>query len=85
MSKEHLRIRLAACLVLLGLVVEALTLRWSHPTAFFVYAGLGLLLWGLGALIFLSSLLGGDSAHHEATPPSAKPVTTPSDEKSPAP
>ncbi len=83
MSKEHLRTRIAACLVLLGLVVEALTLRWSHPTAFFVYAGLGLLLWGLGAIIFLYSLLGGGSAHPETPAAHGKSEPPPSDGKSP--
>jgi len=52
MNTELSRIRLAAALVLLGLLVERLTLQWSHPTAFFVYAGVGLLLLGVGVLLF---------------------------------
>lgn len=63
MNKELVRIRLAAALVLCGLLTEGLTLRWSHPTAFFVYSGVGTLLLGIGVLLFLSSLLSGGSTH----------------------
>jgi hypothetical protein len=80
MNTELSRIRLAAALVLLGLLVERLTLQWSHPTAFFVYAGVGLLLLGVGVLLFLTTLLGGASAHTSSSQDTAKPATS-SDEK----
>lgn len=59
MISEHARIRFAAALVFLGLGVEGFTLHWSHPTAFFLFAGVGGLLLGVGVLTFLSTLLGG--------------------------
>jgi uncharacterized membrane protein len=59
MTKDSQRIRIASALVFVGLGVEGLTLRWSHPTAFFVFAGIGGLLLLLGVLVFLSTLLGG--------------------------
>ena len=59
MTKGSQRIRIASALVFVGLGVEGFTLRWSHPTAFFVFAGIGGLLLLLGVLVFLSTLLGG--------------------------
>ena len=59
MIKDSQRIRIASSLVFVGLGVEGFTLRWSHPTAFFVFAGIGGLLLLLGLLVFLSTLLGG--------------------------
>ncbi|MBL9041474.1 MAG: hypothetical protein JNM83_07725 [Myxococcales bacterium] len=59
MTKDSQRIRIASALVFVGLGVEGFTLRWSHPTAFFVFAGIGGLLLLLGVLVFLSTLLGG--------------------------
>ena len=59
MIKDSQRIRIASSLVFVGLGVEGFTLRWSHPTAFFVFAGIGGLLLLLGVLVFLSTLLGG--------------------------
>ena len=71
MNAEQKRIRIAAVLVLFGLLVEGLTLHWSHPTAFFVYAGLGGLLLLFGVLLFLSTLLGGATSHPASPDPAA--------------
>ena len=51
------RLRLAAELVLLGLVVEGLTLAWHHPLSFIVFMGLGGLLLAAGIIVFLLSLV----------------------------
>jgi hypothetical protein len=52
------RIRIAAALVIVGLAIELISLRWAHPTAFIVFAaGTGACV-GLGVLVFLSVLLG---------------------------
>lgn len=51
------RVRAAAVQVTLGLGVEVATLRWSHPTAFLVFAGLGGLLLLSGMLTLLVGLL----------------------------
>ncbi len=50
------RLRLAGLLVSLGLIVEAVTLFWSHPTAFLVFLGLGGLLVGAGVLLYLFAI-----------------------------
>ena len=51
------RLRLAASLVLAGLLVELITLFWSHPTTFLVFLILGGSLIFLGVLVYLLSLL----------------------------
>ena len=57
------RIRLSAILVIIGLVVEATTFIWAHPTAFLAFAFVGCAFMGLGMLIFLYSLVSADRHH----------------------
>ncbi len=67
MSKIESRIRTSGCLVLLGLLVEAISLLWSHPTAFllFVFVGGGLIAFGVA--MYLYSLVSLPSAPEEVT------------------
>jgi hypothetical protein len=51
------RVRISAALVSLGLIVELTALRWAHPTAFLVFALVGMPLVGTGIVIFLYSLV----------------------------
>ena len=51
------RIRVAALLTLLGLVVEAVTLNILHPLSFIVFASLGVALILLGLVLYLLALL----------------------------
>lgn len=53
------RLRISGILVIIGLLVEALSLVWSRPIAFVVLVCLGGALIGLGVLVFLYSLLSG--------------------------
>jgi fucose permease len=50
------RLKLAGILVGLGLIVEALTMFWQHPTAFLVFLFLGALLVGAGVLLYLFTI-----------------------------
>lgn len=50
------RLKLSGILVGLGLAVEALTMAWSHPTAFLVFLLLGGTMVGLGVLLYLYSI-----------------------------
>lgn len=56
------RLRVAGGLVFLGVLIEALALRWAHPTAFLAFAMIGIPLVGLGILIFLWSLVAAGGA-----------------------
>ncbi|MEP7341392.1 MAG: hypothetical protein ABI977_26920 [Acidobacteriota bacterium] len=60
--KNHLtrlekRLRVAGSLILAGLLVELVTLKWSHPTAFLFFLLLGGSLMVIGVLFYLYSLV----------------------------
>lgn len=56
-TKIEKRIRLAGILLIAGLLVELITLGWSHPTAFLFFLLLGGALMALGIVIYLFSLV----------------------------
>ncbi|HKQ77259.1 MAG TPA: hypothetical protein VJ810_26410 [Blastocatellia bacterium] len=56
-TKIEKRIRLAGTLLIAGLLVELVTLRWSHPTAFLFFLLFGGALMALGIAIYLLSLI----------------------------
>lgn len=51
------RLRTSGILVILGLLVEALSLMWNHPLSFVVFLGLGGLLLLVGIVIYLTALV----------------------------
>jgi len=59
--KIERRIRLAGILLIVGLLVELVTLRWSHPTAFLFFLLLGGLLMASGIGIYLLSLVSAEN------------------------
>jgi len=50
-------LRIASGLIILGLVVELISLAWIHPLAFTLFAFVGICLIGLGILIYLAFLV----------------------------
>ena len=61
LTKIERRIRLAGTLLIAGLLVELVTLRWSHPTAFLFFLLLGGALMALGIGIYLLSLVSAEN------------------------
>ncbi len=61
LTKIEKRIRLAGTLLIAGLLVELVTLRWSHPTAFLFFLLLGGALIALGIAIYLYSLVSAEN------------------------
>lgn len=59
-TKIERRIRLAGTLLIAGLLVELVTLRWSHPTAFLFFLLLGGALMALGIVVYLLSLVSAE-------------------------
>ena len=57
LTRLEQRLRLAGCLLIGGLIVELLTLRWAHPTSFLFFALLGGSLIGLGILYYHYALV----------------------------
>ncbi|HMV50963.1 MAG TPA: hypothetical protein PLD20_17800 [Blastocatellia bacterium] len=55
------RIRLSGLLLIAGLLVELITLRWSHPTSFLFFLLLGGLLMALGIVVYLLTLVSAEN------------------------
>jgi hypothetical protein len=51
------RVRVAGVFILLGLVVEGLSLMWNHPLSFVAFIGIGGLLLAAGVVTYLFMLL----------------------------
>lgn len=60
------RVRISSTLVLLGLLVELVSLLWSHPTAFILFLMPGALLMASGILLYLVSLVSAAEPSMEA-------------------
>jgi Flp pilus assembly protein protease CpaA len=56
------KLRLSGMVIMVGLVVEALSLTWNHPLSFVAFLGIGGLALFLGVLIYLLALVGGGNA-----------------------
>jgi hypothetical protein len=54
------RIRASGILIILGLLIEALSLFWNHPLAFLAFVSVGGILLVLGVLIYLLALVSRD-------------------------
>jgi hypothetical protein len=50
------RLKIAAYLLMAGLLVEVLTLYWSSPLSFMLFIGLGGTLVGLGIIVYLVAI-----------------------------
>ena len=56
-SPMDVRIRVSGALVILGLVIEGITIFWNSPGSFLAFAFLGVGCVGLGIALFLVSLV----------------------------
>ena len=57
-SRLQRRLRIAAYLLIVGLLVEVVTLYWSSPLSFMLFIGLGGTLIGLGIIVYLTAIVG---------------------------
>jgi hypothetical protein len=55
------RIRWSGMLIVVGLIVQILTLPWTHPLAFMCFLLVGCPLVGAGILVYLYSLVSRDT------------------------
>ena len=51
------RLKIAAYLLIAGLIVEAVTLYWSSPMSFMFFIGVSGALVGLGAIVYLVAIV----------------------------
>ena len=56
---EQRLLQVSSALVILGLIVEIISLVWIHTLAFVLFAFVGASLIGLGILVYLASLVFG--------------------------
>ena len=56
-SRLQRRLKIAAYLLIAGLLVEAVTLYWSSPLSFMLFIGLGGTLVGLGIIVYLVAIV----------------------------
>jgi len=56
LTRIEKRLRIAGSLIMAGLIIELVTLKWSHPTAFLFFLLLGGTLMAVGIVIYLFSL-----------------------------
>jgi hypothetical protein len=55
-SRLHRRLKIAAYLLIAGLVLEAITLYWSSPLSFILFAGGAGTLMVLGIIVYLTAI-----------------------------
>ncbi|HZD94023.1 MAG TPA: hypothetical protein VE133_07195 [Candidatus Sulfotelmatobacter sp.] len=53
----HARLRLSGVFIILGLIVQALSLLWNHPLSFIAFVTIGGLLLGIGIALYLLTLV----------------------------
>ena len=49
--------QVSSTLIILGLLVEIVSLLWFHPLSFVLFAFVGATLMGLGIIVYLASLV----------------------------
>jgi len=59
------RLRLAGALIILGLVVQALSLMWNHPLSFIAFVSIGGLFLASGIVIYLLALVSSSAANSD--------------------
>jgi polyferredoxin len=56
-SRLQRRLKIAAYLLITGLLVEAVTLYWTSPLSFMLFMSLGGTLIGLGIIVYLTAIV----------------------------
>jgi hypothetical protein len=56
-SRLQQRLKVAAYLLIAGLIIEAVTLYWFSPLSFMLFIGLGGTLVGLGIIVYLIAIV----------------------------
>jgi hypothetical protein len=57
LTRVEKRLRLSGALIILGLIIELVTLKWSHPTAFLLFLMVGGLFLFVGIVMYLITLV----------------------------
>lgn len=71
-SPIHSKLRLAGVLIIVGLVVQALSLLWNHPLSFIAFVSIGGLVLGIGIILYLFTLVNIPAAQPVEEPTKAQ-------------
>jgi Ca2+/Na+ antiporter len=69
LTKLEQRLRRSGMLTGIGLVAELISLLWNHPTAFFLFLGVGVVLIVAGILYYFYSLVTASETPSETASP----------------
>jgi predicted membrane channel-forming protein YqfA (hemolysin III family) len=58
----HAKLRLSGAFIILGLMVQALSLLWNHPLSFIAFVTIGGLLLAIGIVLYLLTLVNMQTA-----------------------
>jgi hypothetical protein len=58
----HAKLRWSGAFIILGLIVQALSLLWNHPLSFIAFVTLGGLLLAIGIVLYLLTLVNMQTA-----------------------
>lgn len=53
----HARLRLSGMFIILGLIVQALSLLWNHPLSFIAFVTIGGILTAIGIFLYLLTVV----------------------------
>jgi predicted membrane channel-forming protein YqfA (hemolysin III family) len=53
----HSKLRLSGVFIILGLIVQALSLLWNHPLSFIAFVTVGGLLLAIGIVLYLLTVV----------------------------
>jgi hypothetical protein len=65
LTRPEKRLRISGAFIILGLLTELITLKWSHPTAFLFFLIAGGLFLFLGIALYLITLVSVSQASEQ--------------------
>ena len=68
LTRQEKRLRLSGLFIISGLLIELVTLRWSHPTAFLFFLMAGGLFLFIGIVIYLLTLVSAPQSPEQEKP-----------------
>jgi predicted membrane channel-forming protein YqfA (hemolysin III family) len=71
----HSKLRLSGAFIILGLIVQALSLLWNHPLSFIAFVTIGGLLLVVGIVLYLLTLVNMQPAIPEEKAATASPTS----------
>jgi predicted membrane channel-forming protein YqfA (hemolysin III family) len=63
----HARLRLSGAFIILGLMIQTLSLLWNHPLSFIAFVTLGGLLLAIGIVLYLLAVVNMSAKPAEGT------------------